>query len=74
MEFSDLILKIIGNLFVVILVVRLVFAWLKRAYGEMISEIVVAIVIFGFVNFPDQSVQMLGWIWQHTIASWFSGK
>ncbi|MCE0459520.1 hypothetical protein [Curtobacterium flaccumfaciens] len=74
MEFSDLILKILGNLVVLILVIRLVFAWLRRGYGEFVSEILVAVVIFGFVNFPDTAVSILSWIWQHTIASWFSGE
>lgn len=74
MEFSDLILKILGNLVVLILVIRLFFAWLRRGYGELITEIIVAVIIFGFVNFPDTAVSILGWIWQHTIAEWFSGK
>ncbi len=72
--FQQLILSIIGNLFVLILVIRLVTCWLRKGYGEMITEIVVAVVLFGFVNFPDQSVQILGWIWKHTIAEWFAEK
>ncbi|MBE3077397.1 TcpD family membrane protein [Clavibacter michiganensis] len=74
MTFQQLILSIIGNLFVLILVIRLVTCWLRKGYGEMITEIVVAVVLFGFVNFPDQSVQILGWIWKHTIAEWFAEK
>ncbi|MBT1611891.1 MULTISPECIES: hypothetical protein [Curtobacterium] len=74
MDFSEVLLKVIGNLVVLVLVVRLFFAWLRRGYAEMISEIVAAIVIFGFINFPDQTVTIFTWVWQHTIVEWFSGK
>jgi hypothetical protein len=72
--FQQLILSIIGNLVVLALVVRLFMAWMRKGYGEMISEIIAAVILFGFINFPDQSTQILGWLWKHTIAEWFADK
>ncbi|PPF85241.1 hypothetical protein C5C03_15065 [Clavibacter michiganensis] len=74
MTFQQLFLQIVGNIFVLIIVARLITCWLRKAYGEMITEIIVAVILFGFINFPDQSVQILGWIWKHTIAEWFADK
>jgi len=72
--FQQLILSIIGNLVVLALVVRLFMAWMRKGYGEMISEIIAAVILFGFINFPDQSVAILGWLWKHSIAEWFADK
>jgi len=73
-SFQQLVLTIVGNVFVAALVIRLFMAWMRKGYGEMITEIVVAVVLFGFINFPDQSVAILGWLWKHTIAEWFADK
>lgn len=74
MDFSEVVFKTIGNLVLLVLVVRLFFAWLRKGYAEMISEIIAAIVIFGFIWFPDQTVEIFKWIWLHTLGVWFSGK
>jgi TctA family transporter len=71
MGFEELILKILGNLFLLILAIRMVVAYLKKDYGEMIAEICVAVVIVGFVYFTDQTVGILKGIWNATIGNWF---
>jgi hypothetical protein len=74
MEFSDVVLKVIGNLVVLVLAIRLFLAWLRKGYAEMVTEILAAVVIFGFINFPDQAVAIFTWVWNHTMVPWFSGK
>jgi hypothetical protein len=74
MDFSEVIFKILGNLLVLVLGVRLFMAWLRRGYSEMVTEIVAAVVIFGFINFPDQTTAIFTWVWNHTVVPWFSGK
>jgi len=71
MSFEELILKILGNIFLLVLAIRMFVAYLRKDFGEMVGEIVVAVVIVGFIYFTDQTVGILKGIWNATIGNWF---
>ncbi|WIE70346.1 hypothetical protein [Curtobacterium sp. MCLR17_054] len=71
MSFEELILKILGNIFLLVLAIRMFVAYLRKDFGEMVGELVVAVVIVGFIYFTDQTVGILKGIWNATIGNWF---
>jgi nicotinamide riboside transporter PnuC len=49
------IISVLGSLVMVILVVRIVVAYGKKQWGEMITEVVAVIFVGWFVWFPDSA-------------------
>lgn len=57
------ILLVVGNAFIVVLAVRAFGHWAKREYGEFVGLIVSAVLVAGFVYFPDEAVNLLKNMW-----------
>ena len=57
-------LLLVGNVFLVVLAVRAVGSWMKKEWGEFVALIVGAVVVVGFVYFPDQTILLLQNIWK----------
>jgi len=70
MEFQELALKVVGNVFTVVFIVRALGAYIKKDWGDMISQIVFAMVLVGFIYFTDQSIGILKFLWNITLGSW----
>jgi hypothetical protein len=62
-SFKDAILVIAGNIFIVIFIFRTVGAYAKKEWGELITNLLAAILIVGFVYFTDSSINVLKWFW-----------
>lgn len=60
---KDWALAIIGNLFIVILVVRAVSHYAKAEWGALMTSVAAAIVLVGFIYFPDQVISILKTAW-----------
>lgn len=71
MDIGQLVIKIVGNLFIIVLVVRAFSAYAKKAWGELITEIVVAIVLICFIYLTDQTIAILKWI-AGGVIGWFN--
>lgn len=54
-SFGNSIIAILGSLVMVILVVRIVIAYGKKQWGEMITEVVAVVFVGWFVWFPDSA-------------------
>ena len=52
---GNTIISILGTLVFVILAVRIVVAYGKKQWGEMIVEVIAAIFVFWFVFFPENA-------------------
>lgn len=74
MEFQELALKIVGNIFTVVFLVRALGAYIKKDWGDMISQIVFAVVLVGFIYFTDQAIGVLKFLWNITAGSWFGAE
>lgn len=61
--FKDWVIAIIGNVFMIILVVRSVGYYMKREWGELIGHLLVAVVVASIVYFPDQFIGLLQGVW-----------
>lgn len=72
MSFEEMALKIIGNIFLVVLVVRAFGAYFKKEWGDLATEVVFAVVLVGFIYFTDQSLGILKWLWNATLGAWFN--
>jgi hypothetical protein len=62
-DLKDLVLLLAGNFFAMILTVRAVGHFARRDWGEFTAMIIAAIVVVGFVYFPDQSIGALKSVW-----------
>ncbi|GAB3611552.1 hypothetical protein GCM10027414_36780 [Humibacter ginsengiterrae] len=71
MSFEQLALSIIGNIFLVVLVIRAFGAYLKKEWGDLITELVFAVILAGFIYFTDQMLAVLKFLWNITIGAWF---
>lgn len=56
-------LVIIGNIFIVLLAAKALTYWAQERFGLLISCIAGAVVIAGFVWFPDQTKTILSSWW-----------
>lgn len=74
MTFEELALKIIGNIFLVVLVVRAFGAYLKKEWGDLITELIFAVILAGFIYFTDQMINVLKFLWNLTIGAWFGAQ
>lgn len=63
-DLKDWVLLLAGNIFVVILAVRSVGYFAKREWGEFTGMIIAAVLVAGFVYFPDQAISVLKQVWQ----------
>ncbi len=61
--FKDWIIAIMGNIFIVILVVRSVGYYLRKEWGELVGHLIVAVVVAAIVYFPDSFVTFLKGLW-----------
>lgn len=61
--FRDLVLLIVGNIFIAVLAVKAFSAWAQDNYGQMWALLAGAIVITGLVWFPDQVIAILKRLW-----------
>lgn len=53
-----------GNIFIIIFVVRSIGAYAKKEWGELVTNILAAIILVGFIYFTDSSINTFKWIWQ----------
>lgn len=60
---KDAVLVLAGNIFIIIFIVRTVGAFAKKEWGDLVVNILAAIVIAGFVYFTDSSIEVLKGIW-----------
>lgn len=63
-DFKAMALIVIGNVFIVVLAVRAFGSWMKQQWGELIATVVGAILVAGFVYFPDQAIGLLQNLWK----------
>lgn len=56
---GNTIISILGTIVFVILAIRMVVAYGKKQYGEMITELIAAIFVFWFVFFPDNAKETI---------------
>lgn len=68
---GELILKIVGNIFLIILVIRALGHYSKKEWGELIGHLVVSVILVGFIYFTSQTLGILKGIWT-MVAAWFS--
>lgn len=54
-SFGNTIISILGTIVFIVLAIRMVVAYGKKQYGEMITELIAAIFVFWFVFFPDNA-------------------
>lgn len=66
---KNAILLILGNIFIVLLAVRAVGAWARKEWGELVALVVGAVLVAGFIYFPDQIVTLLKAIWSQLTGS-----
>lgn len=57
------ILVVLGNVFIAIAAVRFFGCWVKKDYGEMITMAVAAVLLVGFIWFPDPTITIFKGIW-----------
>lgn len=74
MSFEQLALSVVGNIFLVVLVVRAFGAYLKKEWGDLITELVFAVVLAGFIYFTDSMLAVLKLLWNLTIGAWFGAQ
>lgn len=60
---KNIVLALAGNVFIIIFVIRAVGAYAKREWGELVTNILAAILIAGFIYFNDSTINILKWIW-----------
>ncbi|MET9183262.1 TcpD family membrane protein [Kitasatospora aureofaciens] len=61
--FKNWALLIIGNGFIIFCAFRLVGQFMKEEWGRMTTTIVAAVLVAGFVWFPDTAKTLLGDVW-----------
>ncbi|MFK0009906.1 hypothetical protein ACIQTZ_22915 [Paenarthrobacter sp. NPDC090520] len=60
---KDAILVAAGNIFIIIFIFRSLGAYAKKEYGELITNVLAAVVLVGFIYFTDSSINVFKWIW-----------
>lgn len=61
------VLVIVGNIFIAVLAVRLLGHYAKREWGDLVTNLIAAVVLVGIIYFPDQFVSVLKLLWQKFI-------
>ncbi|WP_016996910.1 MULTISPECIES: hypothetical protein [Kocuria] len=56
---KDFAIVVIGNLFIIILLIRVIGSWAKRDYTDLFTNLVLAVVIAFLVYANDQAVALL---------------
>lgn len=62
LDFSGLqndVIQVVASVIILILVVRLAMAYARRAWGEMVGEVLFVLVIGWFVWFPESAESTL---------------
>ncbi len=57
------VLLIGGNIFICVLVVRLIGDFAKRAWGDLIGTFIAAVFVAGCIYYPDQMVTVFQTLW-----------
>lgn len=55
----NIVLTVLGTLFIIILVVRIFNHWTKNDWGKLVGEIVLAVIVAMFVYFPDTTLELI---------------
>ena len=63
-ELADWILAIVGNIFLVFLVIRLIAAWMKDEWGKVVGILVGGILVGAAIYMPDQFKNFLLGLWK----------
>lgn len=66
---SNTIISILGTLVFIILAVRIVVAYGKKQWGEMVVELIAAVFVFWFVFFPDNAKNTIKQVAQSIFGS-----
>lgn len=53
------VIAVVGSLIIIVLVVRVAMAWMRRSWGEIVAEIAMVLVIGWFCWFPTSAVTTL---------------
>lgn len=61
--FKDWVIAILGNIFIVVMVVRSVGHYTKREWGELVGNLAFAVVVAAIVYFPNQFISLLKGVW-----------
>lgn len=61
-ELKDWVIIVAGNIFIVILVIRMISHYAKREYGELITNLLIAIFIAWIVYSTDTFISFLQWV------------
>lgn len=62
-QLTTLVAQVAGGIFLCVLIVRMVSAYAKREYGEMVTNLLAAVVVAGFVYDPTGVMGMLKSAW-----------
>lgn len=62
-QLTTLVAQVAGGIFLCVLIVRMVSAYAKREYGEMVTNFLAAVVVAGFVYDPTGVTGMLKSLW-----------
>ena len=58
-DFKTWVLLVVGNILIVLIVVRLAGAFARKEWGEMIALLIASVVVGAFVWFPDGTIAVL---------------
>lgn len=61
--FKDWVIAILGNIFIIIMAVRMVGHYTKREWGELIGNVIMAVIVAAIVYMPDQFIGLLRGVW-----------
>ncbi|PRZ39670.1 hypothetical protein CLV47_11834 [Antricoccus suffuscus] len=56
---KNLVIKVLGTVLIIILLVRIMNAYAKRQWGEIVAEVIGVIVVGFFVWTPDTAIGLL---------------
>lgn len=68
-ELKTWILLVCGNIAAALLAIRALGLMLKKDWGEMITMIVMAVVLFGFIYAPDTTNDLFVGVWDKVTGS-----
>lgn len=61
-ELKDYVIILAGNIFIVILVIRMISHWAKREWGELLTNFLIAVFIAWIVYSTDTFINFLRWL------------
>lgn len=56
---KDWVIVVVGNVFIIILLFRVIGAWAKREWGELLTNLVMAVVIGFLVYANDAAIALI---------------